>query len=65
MQFDNGVITTIGPVEYTYKGPGGDGEILRLQVPLKLAWYALIFVLASRSCHLPSAGSKAKQGNII
>lgn len=38
VQFDNGVTTTIGPVEYSYKGPGGDGEILRLQVPLKLAW---------------------------
>ena len=38
VQFDNGVNTTIGPVEYVYKGPGGDGEIVRYQVPLKLAW---------------------------
>lgn len=40
VQFDNGMITTIGPVEYIYKGPGGDGELVRYQVPLKLAWYA-------------------------
>lgn len=38
VQFDNGVTTTIGPVEYSYKGPGGDGEIVRQQIPLKLAW---------------------------
>jgi hypothetical protein len=47
--FDNGVTATIGPVEYDYKGPGGDGEILRLQIPLKLAWYAHR-VGISRSC---------------
>lgn len=38
VRFDNGVTATIGPVEYIYKGPGGDGEIVRFQVPLKLAW---------------------------
>lgn len=38
VQFDNGLTTTIGPVEYIFKGPGGDGELVRYQVPLKLAW---------------------------
>jgi hypothetical protein len=36
--FDNGVVATIGPMEYSMKGPAGDGEILRYQIPLKLAW---------------------------
>jgi hypothetical protein len=36
--FDNGMETTIGPVEYVIKGPNGDGEKIRYQVPLKLAW---------------------------
>lgn len=36
--FDNGMIVTIGPVDYTYKIPGADGEIVRQQIPLKLAW---------------------------
>lgn len=34
VQFDNGLVTTIGPVEYEYKG--NDGCIVRSQVPLKL-----------------------------
>ena len=38
VQFDNGMTVTIGPVEYTYRGPGGDGEMVRSQIPLKLAW---------------------------
>ena len=38
VMFDNGVVTTIGPTEYLFKGPAGDGECLRLQIPLKLAW---------------------------
>jgi ATP-dependent DNA helicase PIF1 len=38
VQFDNGMVTTIGPVEYVYKSPGGEGELVRFQVPLKLAW---------------------------
>lgn len=37
--FDNGMIVTIGPVEYSYSGPGGDGKLIRYQIPLKLAWY--------------------------
>lgn len=36
--FDNGLVTTIGPVEYEYKSPDGDGIIVRMQIPLKLAW---------------------------
>lgn len=38
VQFDNGVTTAVGPVEFTYRHPSGDGEISRRQVPLKLAW---------------------------
>jgi ATP-dependent DNA helicase PIF1 len=36
--FDNGLRVTIGPVDYVYNGPNGDGEIVRQQIPLKLAW---------------------------
>lgn len=36
--FDNGMVVTIGPVEYSYKIPGLEGEIVRQQIPLKLAW---------------------------
>ncbi len=36
--FDNGLVTTIGPVEYEYKSPDGEGIIVRSQIPLKLAW---------------------------
>jgi ATP-dependent exoDNAse (exonuclease V) alpha subunit len=28
----------VGPVEFSQKGPGGEGELIRHQVPLKLAW---------------------------
>lgn len=38
VQFDNGVVASIGPVEYEYRAPNGDGEIVRQQIPLKLAW---------------------------
>ena len=38
VRFDNGQEIVITPVEYTVQGPGGDGELIRLQVPLKLAW---------------------------
>lgn len=41
VRFDNGLTTTIGPVEYSYKGPGGDGELIRQQIPLKLAWLVI------------------------
>lgn len=43
IMFDNGMTVTIGPVEYEYKGPQGDGKIIRQQVPLKLAWYAYVY----------------------
>lgn len=43
--FDNGVVATIGPMEYSLKGPAGDGEILRYQIPLKLAWLVSIIVI--------------------
>ena len=36
--FDNGQEVIIGPVEYFSSGPGGDGQLVRTQVPLKLAW---------------------------
>ena len=38
VRFDNGQEIVITPVEYTVQGSGGDGELIRLQVPLKLAW---------------------------
>ncbi len=38
VRFDNGLTTAIGPVNFTLKGPGGDGCIVRSQIPLKLAW---------------------------
>jgi hypothetical protein len=38
VEFDNGMVTTIGPVEFTTKTSDGEGEIVRSQVPLKLAW---------------------------
>jgi ATP-dependent DNA helicase PIF1 len=42
VQFDNGLVATIGPVEYVYKIPNSDGVIVRFQVPIKLAWAATI-----------------------
>ena len=41
VKFDNGENLLIGPVEFKLKGPGGDGLMIRMQVPLKLAWYVL------------------------
>ncbi len=38
VQFDNGVTTSVGPVDYECKGTGGDGVLVRQQIPLKLAW---------------------------
>ena len=38
VRFDNGQELLISPVDYTVQGPLGDGELLRMQVPLKLAW---------------------------
>ncbi len=40
--FDNGQEVVVGPVEYLSKGPGGDGQLVRMQVPLKLAWAVTI-----------------------
>ncbi len=36
--FDNGQEIIVGPVEYITKSPSGDGQLIRMQVPLKLAW---------------------------
>lgn len=36
--FDNGMIVTIGPVDYSYRIPGTEGHLIRQQIPLKLAW---------------------------
>jgi len=36
--FDNGQEVIVGPVEYITKSPSGDGQLVRMQVPLKLAW---------------------------
>lgn len=41
VQFDNGIITTIGPVEYTYSSSDSSDIIVREQIPLKLAWLAI------------------------
>lgn len=38
VKFDNGQVVTVGPADYAQKGPAGDGELIRYQVPLKLAW---------------------------
>lgn len=38
VEFDNGLRTTIGPVEFEYFVPGLSGKIVRFQLPLKLAW---------------------------
>lgn len=38
VRFDNGRTLPIAPVEYIINGPGGDGTMVRVQVPLKLAW---------------------------
>ena len=38
VEFDNGLVTIIGPVDYEHIGPNGDGILIRSQVPLKLAW---------------------------
>lgn len=40
--FDNGQEVVIGPVEYFSRGAGGDGHLVRSQVPLKLAWAVTI-----------------------
>eukprot|EP00605_Chrysophyceae_sp_TOSAG23-4_P000051 GSChrysophyteH1.ASY1.ANO1.53.1 assembled CDS len=40
--FDNGQEIVVGPVEYISRGPGGDGQHVRMQVPLKLAWAVTI-----------------------
>jgi ATP-dependent DNA helicase PIF1 len=40
--FDNGQEVIIGPVEYVVYGPGGEGQLVRQQVPLKLAWAVTI-----------------------
>ena len=40
--FDNGQEVTVGPVEYINKGPGADGQLVRMQIPLKLAWAVTI-----------------------
>ena len=39
VRFDNGMVTSIPPVESVrYNPDGGDGCLVRMQVPLKLAW---------------------------
>ena len=42
VSFDNGQEVVVGPVEYISHGPGGDGQHVRMQVPLKLAWAVTI-----------------------
>ena len=38
VKFDNGENILVSPVEFKLNGPGGDGCLIRMQVPLKLAW---------------------------
>ena len=38
VRFDNGQTIAVGYVEWKKVGPGGDGFIVRSQLPLKLAW---------------------------
>lgn len=40
--FDNGMEIVVGPAEYVTHGAGGDGQHVRMQVPLKLAWAVTI-----------------------
>ena len=43
VRFDNGVITRIDPVEAArFNADGGEGCLVRMQVPLKLAWAVTI-----------------------
>ena len=38
VRFDNGQVLMIAPVEYSFKTPSGEATLVRLQLPLKLAW---------------------------
>jgi ATP-dependent DNA helicase PIF1 len=53
VRFDNGLTLLIPPAEYIVRGPGGDGEMVRAQVPLKLAW--AMTVHKSQGCTLSRA----------
>ena len=38
VRFDNGVTIPIGRVEFPFRRPGDESELVRFQLPLKLAW---------------------------
>ena len=40
VRFDNGLVVTVGQVDFDYK-ISGLGTVVRRQIPLKLAWYVV------------------------
>ena len=50
VRFDNGLVVTVGQVDFDYK-ISGLGTVVRRQIPLKLAWYVVNdFCLRFKHC---------------
>ncbi len=50
VRFDNGLVVTVGQVDFDYK-ISGLGTVVRRQIPLKLAWYVVnAFCLRFKHC---------------